>query len=298
MFSACDPTTAVIECPVENTGGTGPAYGVGGGGAVLSSQMTQSYCYGISPALTASTDRDNDRVHDDCELEIASAVSPLLNVGDDDDRPARQSYWSLSRHPDRPDNVQIIYAIAYVMDGGQATFGWEWHQGDSEFIVLEVKNVTDSRWGIIEATLSAHFGSGGHDNTSTYYWDDLQYPGGAYPRIWASLDKHANYRSKSVCEAGGPFWSDSCEGSYVGTRMPVLSSRNLGNYYHVPPASRTTQTQLKDCVAWGGPLYMYYIYRTGLECFWLPETTRFSGWDPAKPHDVTPYWEIFLLFEF
>jgi hypothetical protein len=65
---ACDPQTAVIECPEENPGGTGST-GVGGGGTTLSAEMTSNYCYGLDPSLDPSTDRDNDRIRDDCEAD-------------------------------------------------------------------------------------------------------------------------------------------------------------------------------------------------------------------------------------
>lgn len=292
------PPFSVIECLDEGSGGTGPE-GVGGGGATLPPQMTLEYCFGVSSSLNASNDTDSDGILDACELEIASQFAPLLNLGQDDERQARQSYWSMSRHPDRPDQVQIIYAIGYVMDGGHFNFNWEWHEGDSEFIILEVANPSlGSLWGIKYATLSAHFGTGQFDYTSTYYHDDLQYPGGAYPRIWASLNKHANYRSKEVCAYGG-YWTDSCAGNYSGTRISSSASRNLGNYYHRPPATRSTLTQLLNRTTWEGPVYTYGTYRVGEEYMWdEPATTRFSGWHPLKPHDVTPYWEIFKLFAF
>jgi hypothetical protein len=143
--------------------------------------MTTAYCYGYSSPLNGTNDQDNDRIRDDCEVAIASALSPLLNIGNGDDSKWRQSYWSASRHPDRDGNIQIIYAIGYLDDGGDPLTGFGGHFGDSEFIILEVANPTTSVWGVYYATLSAHFNYW-YDDTSTYYWDDLEYPGGAFPR--------------------------------------------------------------------------------------------------------------------
>jgi hypothetical protein len=232
-------------------------------------------------------------------------LAPLLNIGNWDNVPARQPYWAASRNPDRPDNVQIIYALSYLRDGGYDLWGHP-HEGDSEFIILEVINASGSRWGIIGAILSAHFnveeflypGSGIHHGADHYYWDDLDYPQGPFPRIWSALDKHANYRNRAVCESGGDLMQDSCGGDYFGTQIPAPVSRNLGNYYHVPAGSESIATQLRDCTRWEGPTSMYFAYRTGEECFWNLNTTRFSGWDPAKPDDVTPYSRIFKVFGF
>jgi len=129
------------------------------------------------------------------------------------------------------------------------------HEGDSEFIILEVKNVSGATWGIIEATLSAHFNAeegvcyymtGDYCGADSYYWDDLDYPQGPFPRIWSALGKHANYRNRAVCEAGADM-QDSCQGDYIGTQIPALANRNLGNYYHVPRGSEQIGTQLLDC---------------------------------------------------
>lgn len=282
-----------------------PPASVGGGGATLASAMTKNYCYGITSPLNATNDRDNDRVRDDCENAIAAQFAPTLNIGNNDSRPARQPYWALSRHPDHPDNVQIIYAISYVTDGGVANVGWWWHEGDSEFIIVEVKNVSASKWGIIEATLSAHFGAEEgvppeyQWGADSYYWDDLDYPQGPFPRIWASLEKHANYRTKEVCASGGPYGIDTCGGDYFGAQIPAPPARNVGNYYHLPVGSRTTATQILDCVLWQGQPYLYYVYRTGEECFWrLTDNANFSGWHPVRQEGAAPYWKIFSIFEF
>jgi hypothetical protein len=283
-----------------------PPTNVGGGGATLSSEMTKNYCYGISPALNATTDLDNDQIQDSCELAIASRLAPMLNIGDNDNRPARQPYWAASRHPDYPDKIQVIYAIAYLADGGDWAFQFTDHEGDSEFIITEVKNVTGSTWGITDVTLSAHFGAEeGVDplyqsGADSYYWDDLEWPGVPYPRIWASLGKHANYRSNSVC-GWGAWGFDDCSGAYVGTQIPALASRNVGNYYNRPPGSRSTLTQLVNCTSFEElpyPAFIYGAYRIGDECFWNTTPDGFAGWHAVNYTDAAPYRRIFSIYEF
>jgi hypothetical protein len=232
-------------------------------------------------------------------------LAPLLNIGNDDWVPLRQPYWAASRNPDRPDNVQIIYALSYLMDGGFFFTAYtDQHQGDSEFIILEVINATGSRWGIIGATLSAHFNAeqgvcyylaGHYCGADSYYWDDLDYPQGPYPRIWSALGKHSNYRNRAACESGATL-QDSCGGDYVGGKILAPASRNVGNYYNLPVTLRSTTTQLVACTQWIGSSFVYGRLRTGQECFWA--SYPFSGWDPSKPDDTTPYRRIFEIFAF
>jgi hypothetical protein len=300
--SDCDPETAIIECPGDPIGGGGWFPSVGGGGATLPSEMTKSYCYGVSSPLDATTDRDSDGVRDTCENELASRLAPLLNIGVYEPVPARQPYWALSKHPDRPGNVQIIYALSYLRDDGYG-ISWLAHNGDSEFIVLEIANAYASTWGVRYASLSAHFGAEegvppeSQSGLDTYYFDDLDYPQGPFPRIWSALGKHANYRNRAACESGAWYY-DSCSGDYYGAQISAPSWRNLGNFFHVPAGTETTSTQLLDCTTWEGPSVVYNTARTGEECFWRLTTDRFSGWDPAKPDDVTPYRQIFRIFQF
>ena len=289
---APDQPRMMVPCDEECTGGGGsgggvPPVTVGGTGATLPSYMTRSYCYGISPALNSTTDRDNDRISDDCENAMASALAPLLNIGNADRAPYRQPYFSASRHPQRDGSVQIFYAIAYLDDAGDASFGFESHIGDSEFIILEVLNTAGSKWGVVYATLSAHFGSG-YDDTSTYYWDDLQYPSGGHPRIWSSLDKHGNYRNNAACDGS---WLAVCGGDYWGTNIPASAANNLGNYFNLPETSRTTATWLHNCTNY----LSSYPYRPAQECFWSDDDW-FAGWN-VNHADATPYRTLFSIFK-
>ena len=300
------PATAMVMLPPPDGGGgsyTPPPPTVGGGGATLASYMTKSYCYGYAVPLDSYSDRDHDLVRDDCEAALAQRLAPLLNIGDWEFVPARQPYWSLSRHPLRPDNIQIIYALSYLEDDGYLIWGGG-HSGDSEFIILEVKNTSGSNWGTILATLSAHFGAEEgvapqyQPGADSYYWDDLDYPQGPFPRIWSALGKHANYRNRAACEAGA-WLQDSCGGPYIGTQIYAPASHNLGNYYHQPIGNRMTSSQLVDCTQREGPTWdAKYLDRSGTECFWLLTNDRFSGWNPIKPDAVTPYRRIFQIFGF
>src|SRR5205823_3002255 len=95
---------------------------------------------------------------------------------------------------------------------------WSGHDGDSEFVIIEAAGVDAANgplWGVLNVTFSAHWHAGwGTDATATYSAQDLQFPGGPNVRVWASEDKHANYRSKAVCDSGPNGWhTDDCMGN-------------------------------------------------------------------------------------
>ena len=290
----CDPELDPNCCPTwadycEPDPGQGPAP-VGGGGATLSPDKTYYYCMGVTSTLTPASDRDNDRVQDDCEFDIASSLAPLLWQSLNDEAPGKQSYWSLGRNPDSSWIIQIFYALAWFDDAGDPTFGITSHHGDSEFIILYVRNSTTSVWGVVGATLSAHYGTEA-DATATYTYDDLEWPSGGHPGVWASWNKHANYRSQAVCDygPGGIWWNDGCEGYYGGFFVGMYSDRNLGNYFNVPEASRNSATQLVNCTSSDhGP---------AMECFWSDSVT-FGGWYADRTPEATPYRTLLETFHF
>ena len=267
---------------------------VANGGATLPSHMTQTYCDGRFTTLPPSGDLDSDGMRDDCEYAIASALSPLLNLSTQDPMSINNPYWAVSKHPDPGKHFQVMYAISYYEDPGDYLWGAEWHHGDSEFIILNFRNAGGSKWGVLNATLSAHWQAGSYDATATYYYDDLEYAGSVpYPRIWASISKHANYRSKEVCGWGPNGWMyfDSCEGSYQGYRIQVISGRNLGNFYHEPLSQRNPNTRLINCT-WsdvGG--------RYGEECYWS-DSAAFAGWNIPKAPNATPYTKMLEFYGF
>lgn len=285
----CCPDTADY-CEQPPSSGPWP---VANGGTTLSPEKGQYYCYGVTPAIQPGEDIDADGIRDDCEFEIAAAFAPLLNLSVDDQGRGHSPYWSVTKNPDRPWNVLIMYALSYYEDPGDFMWGVYWHHGDSEFIILEVQNSTTSIWGVVGATLSAHWQDGGFDATASYYYDDLEFPGVSYPRIWSSINKHANYRSREVCgwgPGGIAFW-DSCEGDYQGFRVSVQPDRNLGNYFNRPPGNRDATNIRRDCTTSLVP------GRTGTECFWT-DTLHFSGWNPEKEPSATPYAKILKFYGF
>lgn len=266
-FSDCDPRTAKVECETEGGSG-GP---VPGGIALPSGFTYQCMVAGYSPG-----DEDGDGVLDSCEYEIAYAFRPYLTLAYNDFDTRREEYWA-GKKGDNAYAVQIFYALSYYNDGGDPeTMGSYSHQGDSEWIVLQV-SYHGGKWRVDRAKLSAHWGAW-TNSTETVSYGDLQYPDGVYRgrlRSWAARNKHANYKSLSACDSGA-WWADNCDTNWSSITNPyyaveILADANLGNSWH------TDQGGFKNCV----------LSREGQpwgrwECYWLPNY-HFFGWqDPSS----------------
>jgi hypothetical protein len=278
-----------------------PPGGAPADGIALPAPFTAAYCFGWTgwgqPALNASTDTDADGIRQDCEYQLAYNFRPQVARNSHDGTPEKEPYWSVTRIPGTVVGVRIFYAYAYYRDGG-AGLGITAHDGDSEFVIVEVENNMNSGnyrlWELDDATLSAHWNDGSYDHTANYSYQDLEYPAGfrRRPRVWASQDKHANYRSEAVCDSY--FWQDVCVSFFTGTvydDLEVVSNANLGNYYNTGgmPADHT----LANCAQSRNP----GSGKTGWECFWTFQF--FAGWNGyyGQP-TATRYGDMLSFYKF
>ncbi|MGH7721086.1 MAG: hypothetical protein ACREON_19840, partial [Gemmatimonadaceae bacterium] len=278
----CHPA-AVIECNPSTGGGQRT-------GIVLPSGRRRGDCYRTT-GFPQSVDIDRDNVLDTCEFELAYEFRPRMAFDLDDDNLDREPYWAV-RHVLAPvEAFRIFYAISYREDGGIPIGGFFAHQGDSEWIIIEVNTDEPHNpgvWVVKRATLSAHWGAPS-DGTATYAGEDLEYAD-VYlgrPVIWVAEDKHANYRSQSVCDAGA-FYTDACNhGGDRGETVEVLpfATGNLGQ-------GPNRGVILIDCIG----------SRRGFprtECFWT-EPEKFRGWLATDPNDggAGPYHLSLTFFGF
>lgn len=288
----CDPSMDYCPEPPQEGG-----MFLGGGGALLPESDSYMRCMGNSVALDGSNDRDNNGILDDCEEDIALALRPIMNFGEYEDCGAHDPYWSISRHPDRPNHVQIFYALSYLEDCG--TWPLDHHHGDSEFVIIEAmgyggeNSVNPVVWGAVNVTFSAHFdGPLGSDATATYAAYDLEFPARPNVRVWVSEDKHANYRSKAVCDSGPNGWhTDDCLGDYIGGLLTIPSGRNLGNFFNVPVPRNPLTRFITDT-------HSSYPGRSGVENYW--DGSEFSGWMPAGSREpsATRYNKMLEIYGF
>jgi hypothetical protein len=217
----CGPE-AVIEC--DTSGGGGTKYG----GYFMGESLSWAACTNT----TGQQDADQDGLVDGCEATLAQQFAPLLSISTSECCGARNSYWAVGKGYNGAHRMRIFYLLAYHYDGGTPDWGLKAHFGDSEFIIIEVEDVSGSgRWMLKRAVLSAHwkqwYGLG--DRTGDWGPDDLEYPDGTYagyPRVYVARDKHANYRTREDCNA--TYQDGSCHLNQDAARVTVLTERNIG----------------------------------------------------------------------
>lgn len=237
--------------------------------------VSDSSCY-TRVQSPRQPDVDRDGLTDFCEYTLARAFAPMLNNGSGEECFGGEPYWAAKYFDNVPllrtgDFVRIAYMPSYYEDCGDL-FG---HLGDSEFIQLTVGYNEDSQhWELFNGFLSAHtcvdnaecsvemFGAAQEFPDAS----EFQFPGSrslTYPRVYISINKHANYKSESACDNGGFAWGilETCNYQDRG-RFMVWESHNIGN----------ARYQLVNCVA---------SQRVGAdpdveECFWTGG--NFGGW--------------------
>ncbi len=283
-----------------------PPCGGGGGaspdGIAMPSPYTAAYCFGWTswgvPPVDASNDIDNDGIKQDCEYQLAYQFRPQMARNSHEDAPDREPYWSVTRVPGSLTGVRIFYALSYYRDAGEHTTGWTSHDGDSEFVIVELQNNMNPGnyrlWQMTSITLSAHWNAGSADHTATYAASDLEYPVSylGRPRVWESWDKHANYRSKDICNNTG---FDVCTTSFTGTvydDLEVIPSANLGNEYDRTPFTRSNL--LVDCLGSRNPGFGM----PGFECYWSSHG-GFLGWhNNIGQQGATDYFNMLYFYSF
>lgn len=290
----CNPELA--DTPCEPPPGEGNP---GLWGAYIPSNGTMGSCTPNpgAPIPDVSEDADRDGVRDQCEYELAQAFHPQLQFDERDCNTTREPYWAANYQVAPVDGqpvITIFYAISYHYDCGSPVplcpfDKCEPHNGDSEFVVLEVSTVeyptyNGPHWYLKRATFSTHYASR-YDGANTYAADDLEYANAAQfsnPVVWVASGKHSNYRSQTVCDAGGVS-SDNCDRPLFRVGLETLPNANLGSL----------SFQLINFVGSrsGSP---------GVENMWSTDPNfPFLGWFPrSEGGDTTPYGKILRDFAF
>jgi hypothetical protein len=180
--------------------------------------------------IAPSADHDHDRLDDDCEAALAKAFEPELVFGLEETATTRLPFWASV--PDDFGVVRIFFALSYLRDAGDPTFGGaSSHDGDTEFIVLRVSNTTGTNWSLLEGYLSGHYetacDSGGwHDAAEFTYAGST----GGRPIVFIAEGKHANYVDLASCDAGGCY-QDHCS-DFEHEPLGVLPGSDLGVASH------------------------------------------------------------------
>jgi hypothetical protein len=254
--------------------------------AVLSAQAPA-----ILPVCDANAeDHDGDGMSTVCELEFARLVAPTLVVspgGCNWDSAAAQiggGYFYGAQPTDS--TVRIVYLPAYFRDcGWQGVKCWlprvdcSPHDGDSEFIAIDLSARGDGSWSITGVFLSAHC-FGNYDKACHWYRgkDLARFEfNGSSAIVWVAEGRNANYPSSRDCDRG-LHSIDTCDRNTARYTFPIKAARNIG--------SRTIPASQHGCVD-GSVLETDLVASATSECFWSLED-RFAGWQ-AGATGVTPY---------
>jgi hypothetical protein len=229
-YDQCDPMSQFYDACGPNGGASG--------GSGLAIGRSRSACF--QPA--AYDDIDSDSLSTSCEDALAASFAPMMRMSGADRNfvPAQgmvggEYYFAVTRISiGGEERVRILYMPAYYRDEGSVTGAFESHNGDSEFITIDVADPYNSGvWETRQVFMSAHCGAVyngdacGWYNAGAFEW----YNGylGA-PIVWVSQDKHANYHSYQQCE-----WSadgvDRCSDNNVAIRFPVTPGYNIGSFH-------------------------------------------------------------------
>lgn len=237
-------------------------------------------------------DSDSDLLDDDCEYRLAYNFRPVMRFNSNDGNTVRESFWMAHRiygcNSYYYNGVSAtclgtweVVRIAYLL-GYRNDTGFNGHNGDSEFIIVEARyDATSDSWFTSRAYMPAHWGVSNPpaDKSRWWYSSELQFPGLSYgspaPRAWVSVSKHANYATQSACNAGSWLFNDTCEGNALEEGAEVRRERNVGE----------STSRLIDAVTAPQPVYL------GTEWFWC-YSSGFCGWHTDRSDCASPYSQI------
>jgi hypothetical protein len=182
--------------------------------------------------------------------------------------------------------IRIAYLPAYFRDcGWSGSKCWlPWvdcapHNGDSEFMVIDVRFGAGSAPIVQAVFLSAHCFGRSSSGCRWYRGRELQQFewSGTAPVIWVAEGRQANYPTRRSCDQGH-LGIDSCDRNDVRYTFPVAADRNLG--------SRESPTHAEGCVS-GKDLHSPAAAAETKECFWMVGA-QFRGWQTSG-RGVTGY---------
>ncbi len=176
-------------------------------------------------------DSDGDTINDYVEYWLADSFRPALVMHSRETDSSREEYWAV--HPTE-DGASIAIALGYFEDFGSPTwFSRTSHLGDSEFIVIDVTEVSEGSWRLDRVWLSAHYEAPILFDETTWEprgaFDFDTADGGFHPIVYVARDKHANYAGAWDCNIG--INGDRCEGLDAGEMEDtyIAWDRNLGD---------------------------------------------------------------------
>jgi hypothetical protein len=254
----------------------------------------------VSPAAcfrnynSAIADRDGDALDDGCEYKLAKAFAPELRFHNREECGGGDKYWA-AKYFAGPGVIRVAYLPGYYNDCGVpnefkafvlSQVNKNSHSGDSEFVMVEAKfNASTRHWEFVRMFLSAHDGTM-NERSAWVPWQYAIFPlrSKTYPAVYVARNKHANYRSESVCEndfSGGNTNADICANDYRFRFLVLETGANVGSrsvdYYPNGVYKRGTASVRKE----------YFYTRVG-----------FNGWVNNGASGASPYYDFLVSDKF
>jgi hypothetical protein len=238
----------------------------GSPGLWLGSTVVPATCF--NDLTRTIVDADHDWLDDNCELELARGFAPTWGMSDAEACPGGEPLWA-AKYFSTFGIVRIVYMPANYKDCGPLG-----HNGDSEFVIVEVKfNTVTQHWEFQREFLSAHLGDiwPGIDRSEWVSNAEFTRRPLSHPRVAVSIDKHSNFGSDAKClnafavEVGGEAGCGIMIGSF---RFPVDAHRNVGSRF---------QDLLGGCIGSIGS----FAGNGFAECFYS-SNKNFAGWQSSS----------------
>jgi hypothetical protein len=210
---------------------------------------------------TTIVDMDGDGLDDGLEAMIAAKYLPYLSVDPGDGCPLGGIVYRVHPHPANAALIHIVYDHLYQED-----CGLNGHIGDDEAFGITVDPSQPAPQGIVAMRAVGHQGTICEQDTECgrcpgeMACDTTMFQGAAWPVVYASKDKHANYALLSKCS----FFTTCLDTCSLAPAPALLPMVNAGE-----PGAHLTEDLTTDG------------FITGANGWTEPTLMHFNPWDPA-----------------
>jgi hypothetical protein len=265
LLAACGGAGAVTSSGGPSGGSGGGAVSAGSGGAVSAGSggavSSSSAASGTGGGATI-VDADGDGLDDGWEAMIAARYLPYVSVDPNDGCPLGGLLYRVHPHPANAAFLHIVYDHLYQED-----CGLNGHIGDDEAFGITVDPSQPPPQGIVAMRGVGHQGTLCEQDTECgrcpgqTACDTAMVAGAAWPVVYASKDKHANYVLLSRCSLFTTCL-DTCSLATTPAVLPMVNAGEPGGHL---TEDLTTNGFITSANGWTEPSLLH-----------------FNPWDPAK----------------
>jgi hypothetical protein len=205
-----------------------------------------------APAAETDTDSDGDGISDVVEARVAAESMPYVSLDANDSCPTRGIAFRVSKHPQSPGRLMVWGVVLYDRDCGLTD-----HAGDDEAFSVVVDPTKSGAASILAVRTIGHQGTFCQKEntcgvcTGMTACTTADGGGGAYPVIFSSLDKHANFLFESACDSSYFCDIGGCQlrpaAELASARIPMV---NVGEPSRPLVRNLTTQGFIRAELGW------------------------------------------------